>query len=71
MDDKTIALFLGITFGFAVVGLLIGFSLMTARTQTVVLPNSSSYNNEEHWGVVKDSDGRVKEITVKRHATSG
>lgn len=73
MEKDTVALLLGVTFGFAVVGLIIGVSLLMARGQpTVVLSSNngySTYKNSETWSVVKDKDGRVREIKVDRLAT--
>lgn len=73
MEKDTVALLLGVTFGFAVVGLIIGVSLLMARAQpTVVLGSNngySTYKNSETWSVVKDKDGRVREIKVDRLAT--
>lgn len=72
MDKSTITLILGITFGFAVVGLAIGLSLLArAQSPTVILSNGNgqSYKNEERWSVVKDANGRVKDIVVHREAT--
>lgn len=75
-------LLLGITFGLAVVGVAVGLILLAGRGQTaVVLSNGYStngsngystngtYKNEEKWSVVKDNDGRVKDIIVHRTAT--
>lgn len=68
-------LLLGITFGFGVVALAIGLFMMFKNAQpTVVLTNgtygtTSTYKNEERWSVVKDKDGRVRDIVVHREAT--
>lgn len=73
MDDKTLALIVGISFGFGVVALAIGFFLLAKNSQPdVVLSNNgatTTYKNEERWSVVKDSDGRVRDIIVHREAT--
>lgn len=77
MNNDTVTLLLGITFGFAVVGLVIGLTYLMSKAQappTVVLSGTSNgyttYKNEEKWVAVKDSDGRVREIVVSRHATT-
>lgn len=77
MNNDTVTLLLGITFGFAVVGLVIGLTYLMSKAQappTVVLSGTSNgyatYKNEEKWSVIKDQDGRVRQIVVNRHATS-
>lgn len=76
MDKSTITLLLGVTFGLAVVGVAIGFVMLIARAQTatptisLAMP-AQQYNNEERWSVVKDANGRVKDIIVHREATVG
>lgn len=76
MNNDTVTLLLGITFGFAVVGLVIGLTYLMSKAQspTVVLSGTSNgyttYKNEEKWVAVKDADGRVREIVVSRHATT-
>lgn len=71
MQDSTVALLLGITFGFAVVGLAVGLVLLATRAQSVVLSSNNGYTfkNEERWSVVKDNDGRIKDIVVHREAS--
>lgn len=72
MQDSTVHLLLGITFGFAVVGLVIGLTLLVARAQPAVVlsaNNGYTYKNNETWSVVKDADGRIKDITVHREAS--
>ena len=70
MDKSTVTLLLGVTLAFAVVGMVIGFSLLMTRAQsTAVVLGQRGYHNEEQWSVVKDNDGRVRGITVHRNAT--
>lgn len=72
MDDKTLALLVGISFGFGVVALAIGFFLMAKNSQPAVVlsdTSTSTYKNEERWSVVKDGEGRVRDIIVHRTAT--
>lgn len=71
MDKSTITLLLGVTFGFAVVGVVIGFVLLAGRTASPVLALPMQYNNDERWSVVKDADGRVREVIVHREAKQG
>lgn len=71
MDDKTLALIVGISFGFGVVALAIGFFLIAKNSTQVVLSSNgatTTYKNEERWSVVKDGDGRVRDIVVHREA---
>lgn len=71
MDNDTVTLLLGVTFGFAVVGVIIGFILLT-KSSTPALSLSlptQTYNNEEKWDVIKDQNGRVKTVVVHREAT--
>lgn len=71
MDNNTLALIVGISFGFGVVALAIGFILLnkTSQPQVVLSSNgATTYKNEERWSVLKDSDGRVRDIIVHREA---
>lgn len=72
MDNNTLALIVGISFGFGVVALAIGLFLVAKNSAPqVVLGNgaTTTYKNEERWSVVKDADGRVRDIIVHREAT--
>lgn len=68
MDNSTVTLLLGLTLGLAVVGLAISLLILTKSTAPAILATPSSYSNEERWTVIKDSDGRVKNVIVHREA---
>lgn len=73
MDNDTITLILGVTLGLTIVGVAIGLLLMLSNARQaapqVVLSNPSySAVNDERWSVVKDADGRVRDIIVHKLA---
>lgn len=71
MDKSTITLLLGVTFGLAVVGVVAVFIMLAKNNTPVLALSAQTYNNEEKWDVVKDSNGRVKTIVVHREAKTG
>lgn len=73
MDKSTITLILGVTLGLAVVSVVFTVVLLASRASATVAfaaPQALSYQNEERWRVVKDENGRVRDIVVHRDATT-
>jgi hypothetical protein len=76
MEQDVVTLLLGVTLGLAIVGTILGVIVLASRasqspTLSLQMPPQQTYNNEERWSVVKDANGRVKDIIVHREATTG